>query len=353
MSGSSTPDLTSVAEVGIDFGGFKNIDLFSQGIYQLRVRATTECSKRQCPPSTFETVRQGRAPPPPTDGSFLPAHVLEESGDFCLPSFRVRFCDEEVRLTTTARFRAELSVDSNPRLRGADDGCAVPLEPVLLEVRLMHARSNSVFDAAGDAAAQSRASFKQYAQQTLRLQLPLRGATAFFPITFDEWHFCFAPLLVHAAVVGPPKLLLPESPRNPPSPRGRASLLPARSSRATAPPPPLLVPPAPGRAASSFLRRRAARQQLAAGSPQAALAQLLALAQSAPQPLLAGELRASAAVMCAPLPTRQPPRQRPPRATLAQRPSQRSSPPHRPGPSRLTALALRRAAPAGGARSRR
>ena len=63
MSGSSTPDLTSVAEVGIDFGGFKNIDLFSQGIYQLRVRATTECSKRQCPPSTFETVRQGRAPP--------------------------------------------------------------------------------------------------------------------------------------------------------------------------------------------------------------------------------------------------------------------------------------------------
>ena len=100
----------------------------------------------------------------------------------------------------TARFRAELSVDSNPRLRGADDGCAVPLERVLLEVRLMHARSNSVFDAAGDAAAQSRASFKQYAQQTLRLQLPLRGATAFFPITFDEWHFCFAPLLVQYAL---------------------------------------------------------------------------------------------------------------------------------------------------------
>jgi len=72
----------------------------------------------------------------------------------------------------------------------------------------MHARSSTNLDASADAATQSRALFTQVSIQTLRLRVPVRGATAFFPVTFDEWHFCYAPMLVHAAVVGS-KLLSP------------------------------------------------------------------------------------------------------------------------------------------------
>ena len=49
--------------------------------------------------------------------------------------------------------------------------------------------------------AQSLEQFSVVATQTLRVELPLRGGASFFPLTFDDWHFCFAPLVVHAALL--------------------------------------------------------------------------------------------------------------------------------------------------------
>ena len=75
------------------------------------------------------------------------------------------------------------------------------MEAVLLEFRLMHARSTTAFDAEADVEAQSLEQFSVVATQTLRVELPLRGGASFFPLTFDDWHFCFAPLVVHAALL--------------------------------------------------------------------------------------------------------------------------------------------------------
>ena len=37
--------------------------------------------------------------------------------------------------------------------------------------------------------------------QTLKVQLPLGGCSAFFPVTFADWHFSFLPLILHAALL--------------------------------------------------------------------------------------------------------------------------------------------------------
>lgn len=334
---SKGPELAAATEIAITFGGFKNIDLFSQGIYQVRLRATNERSKRPCLPFTFD---EGTAsmPPPPSDGSYLPAHTLNDTSEFCMPAFRVRYCEQEVQMSTVVRLRTDLMVEAIQSVRagrtadaplglsalehaGAGDLQPV-LEPVLLEVRLLHARSSTVLDAAADAAKQSRTHFKPVAVQTLRLCVPVRGGSAFFPVTFDEWHFCYAPLLVHAAVVGS-KLVSPPRPARARAAVARASVAPApmspsklvsrlwgsaasvrrsdggRGGRDTAgggePARPLLEEWAdrPG-----WFKRGSAQAAAAAAAaaPNAALAQLLGLALSPPAEPVLRVARANAAV---------------------------------------------------------
>ena len=66
--------VTAVAECAIQLSGFKNVDLFSQGIYQVRVRAYADHSGRAGVPFAITEL-----PLPPLPGSvnaeqLLPAH---------------------------------------------------------------------------------------------------------------------------------------------------------------------------------------------------------------------------------------------------------------------------------------
>ena len=214
--------VTAFAELALQFTGFRNVDLFSQGIYQIRARAHGARSGRAAVPfATSKAAADASVAAGSTANrdEVLPAHILDGSGDFCSPAFRVRYCDEEVILRTLGRLRIELSLDpaaADAADAGADAGADADaadaaaaaacgsggqMEAVLLEFRLMHARSTTAFDAEADVEAQSLEQFSVVATQTLRVELPLRGGASFFPLTFDDWHFCFAPLVVHAALL--------------------------------------------------------------------------------------------------------------------------------------------------------
>ena len=192
-------EVTAVAEVALQFAGFKNVDLFTQGIYQVRASARGERSGRTAMPVSLAEL--GSKDQPMTTANreaLLPALVLERTDEVCTQSFRVRYCEEEVLLRSLCRLRVELSMGT-PELR---DMLAPPpgryeCEPIEIELRRMHASSKTVFDAKGDVEEQSLKHFSAVATQKLRLRLPMRGGSCFFPLTFDEWHFCYAPLLVH------------------------------------------------------------------------------------------------------------------------------------------------------------
>ena len=61
--------VTAVAELGVQLTGFKNIDLFSQGIYQLRLHAKAVNSGRAAVPFAFAA-----SPPPPAES--LPSTLI-------------------------------------------------------------------------------------------------------------------------------------------------------------------------------------------------------------------------------------------------------------------------------------
>lgn len=201
-AGADAAEVTAIVELAVQFTGFKNIDLFSQGIYQLRVHAQAAGSKRQGVPFAFATSAAPVADSLPSalisTTSLLPATILDGRGEFCTPAFRIRYCDEEVLSRVVARFRMELTT----KLRTGDDGLGgLECEDVILTIRLCHARSTTALNEDGDAEMQSLKLFSAVATQTLRVQTPTPGVTAFFPVTFDDWHFCFAPLLLHSSVL--------------------------------------------------------------------------------------------------------------------------------------------------------
>ena len=169
----------SNSELAVQFCGFRNVDLFSQGIYQLRVTALCSSSQRKLTPS--EALEEAV----PTQREFLlPAHILAATDEYCTPSFRVRYCEEELPLRTLVRLKAANLADG---------------EDVVLIIKLMHAKSTTVFDMTQGESVEdlSARHFNVAATQRIRLTMPLPTVSAFYPITFSDWHFSFSPLLLH------------------------------------------------------------------------------------------------------------------------------------------------------------
>ena len=146
-----------MAECAVQLSGFKNVDLFSQGVYQVRVRAYADRSGRAAVPFALTELPlpplpgsvnseqllpahlvgrersccpERRSSPPPDSHGWLwvaearasasanergalrsctsQAHIQDGTGDACTHAFRVRYCDEEVAMRLLARFRVEL-----------------------------------------------------------------------------------------------------------------------------------------------------------------------------------------------------------------------------------------------------
>ena len=236
-------EVVAGVELALQFVGFKNIDLFSQGIYQLRVSAHGAHSGRQGAPfALLEAPSEANTNVPDVVASkeaLLPAHILDATGEFCTPSFRVRFCEEEVMLRTMVRMRLDLSfldVDLGKELvpltdatGGGGGGGGGGIEHVAVTVKLMHARSTTTFDPGDDFARVEQESLKHFtvaATQTILIAMPLAAVSALYPITFSDWHFCYLPMLIHASPItckllrAPPLLASPRRAplRKPPPP---------------------------------------------------------------------------------------------------------------------------------------
>ena len=164
-------EVAAGVEVALQFAGFKNVDLFSQGIYQLRVSAHGARSGRAAVPfAVLEAPAEasGAVPSGLKDREpLLPAHILDATGEFCTCAFRVRYMEEEILLRSIARLRADLSFlppeAEEPGGGGGRGGAGSGIEELVISIKLMHARSTTTFEA-GDAAdaveAQSLAKFK-------------------------------------------------------------------------------------------------------------------------------------------------------------------------------------------------
>ena len=193
------------AELALQFCGFRNVDLYSQGIYQLRVSVAGRSSGR--PATPFAILDAKVSANHPKERQFhLPAHILDATQEFCTPAFRVRYCEEELLLKSLVRLRIDLDAVASTRAEGdkglmhdyGDEGAAV--EELAITIKLMHAKSTTAMEVGGENTVESLSlrHFNVAATQTLIVRLPLPTISAFYPVTFADWHFCYVPLMLHA-----------------------------------------------------------------------------------------------------------------------------------------------------------
>mmetsp|Transcript_110309 Transcript_110309/g.172498 ORF Transcript_110309/g.172498 Transcript_110309/m.172498 type:complete len:752 (-) Transcript_110309:227-2482(-) len=184
--------LRTVVEVALHFEGFRNVDLFHQGLYHLRSRIHREDGDARftavpyaC--STCPAVIEKSKPSRTDHHNLIPGHINEESGTFSTRSFLVRYCEEEVELNDCCQFRIE--VDESELNK-----------PIVLEVDLMFADLSQQGGVSEDPDVEST-EFKSVSTQKFCIHGSVHGLHEFVPIVFGEFHFCLTNLVVHTVLL--------------------------------------------------------------------------------------------------------------------------------------------------------
>lgn len=250
--------LQAVSEVALHFGGFRNVDLFYQGIYQLRCRVfeeTDDGTEVNAVPHAFLPEVPGRG----AAEAVLPAAVLGDEAVFRTKSVLIRYCEERADLNDVVFFRVERAAGKDPPLKAE-------VQLLFAEAPSMHqAAAAAAFKAAvegtsslgtptspsgavtpcsplGDSPGRSpgrghprspvgqackppgEKDFITVSSQRLRLNNVMQGIHAFCPLSFDEMHFCRVEFMAHSALLDFRLRIRPEAPLPQPGAPRRAGL---------------------------------------------------------------------------------------------------------------------------------
>eukprot|EP00658_Telonema_sp_P-2_P013989 TRINITY_DN15303_c0_g1_i5.p1 TRINITY_DN15303_c0_g1~~TRINITY_DN15303_c0_g1_i5.p1 ORF type:complete len:234 (-),score=54.59 TRINITY_DN15303_c0_g1_i5:61-762(-) len=170
-----------VFEIMVTFAGFKNVDLFHQGLYYIKCTIHTENSKIHALPLMTNV---GTSEPGENSARNRPAHIIDQENAFCTQTFLIRYCEEEVELNDVAHFRLEIDAAKLGR-----DGPSY--DPVIIDLDLMYSSHKKTEKAPGPV------EFSSVAKHTFRCNRIGDALYQFCPVTFDEFHFCLVDVAVH------------------------------------------------------------------------------------------------------------------------------------------------------------
>jgi len=183
--------LRAIVECAVQVDTFRNIDLFQQGMYLVRVEVAQEISGQtyQAQPYDLKFLTFNKE-------TVLDSHHVSQafiddpSSAYYSNSFLVKYCDEEVHIGDLCLFRAEVVL-------GPHFHC-YPLE---VTVRLMHLE-----DSAGNSDRYrwmeiSPGDFGEISKATLTVNNPCLGVHEFYPVLFDEMHFSTLDVVLHTVLL--------------------------------------------------------------------------------------------------------------------------------------------------------
>eukprot|EP00743_Colponemidia_sp_Colp-15_P005523 GILK01005940.1.p1 GENE.GILK01005940.1~~GILK01005940.1.p1 ORF type:complete len:790 (+),score=102.98 GILK01005940.1:173-2542(+) len=190
--------LRAILEVVLHFESFRNIDLFHQGLYQIRVRINHEQDGQTVPavPYThFSATPEGKTRRlRPDQHCLIPAHIIDDKYTFTTRSFVIRYCEEEVELNDAGHFRMELDITRN-----------YTSQPLVLEAELMFAdmgiKSGREKQTTAIPEVGENTEFKSVSKQIYKLHTVTNGLHEFVPMVFDEYHFCVANMMIHTVLL--------------------------------------------------------------------------------------------------------------------------------------------------------
>ncbi|CAD8093265.1 unnamed protein product [Paramecium sonneborni] len=199
--------LRSVVEIVTHVESFRNVDLYYQGVYFLRITihndAPQDINKIYAHPhdpcesyKTYPQEAQQNVNPPKYYEThiFRPASIVTSNSAFYTKAFFIKFCEEEIELNDICNFRIEF--DAGPKKE----------QSLIMQVDLMFFDClNSQKDQPKQEPLYTKQDKEDYAipdgkiQATAKFKIKnvLQPNHQFVPIIFEEQNFCQANMVVH------------------------------------------------------------------------------------------------------------------------------------------------------------
>jgi hypothetical protein len=134
-----------------------------------------------------------------------PGYIEDTSYTFTSRTFYIKYCDEDVKLSDIAVFRAEIEISKD-----------FVYQSMTMECKLMYSDMGSVINSENVLKFyddNNPPQFEVVASSSATLNKPVLGLSQFLPLNFDEQHFCVVNLSVHTLMVDfrfrPAKLMTP------------------------------------------------------------------------------------------------------------------------------------------------
>lgn len=208
------PSTTAVAilDIIVQIHNFRNIDLYARGLYYVRINLNSSIGNQAIPYKFYSngtnasTVR-GQKISLPSGGEYLkPASILADERSFQSRVFAIRYRDESVALAERAQFRLALPISEERLLnddKGGRDTAAsinINVELLVADFKSRESKSTKVLELVETIPADPV--FVPAAKQTIAASLnAVYGVNEYYPITFDDTHFCEMGLTIHASIV--------------------------------------------------------------------------------------------------------------------------------------------------------
>ena len=199
--------LRAILECAVHIDLFRNIDLFQQGLYQLRISVHQTLDRQKFPaqPYDLQILDQQRNRKSTFDShNVTHSCLLDRELEYCSNAFLVKYCDEEVRIGDICVFRAEIYAGAQHFNSGLN-----------VEARLMFYKTSGSMPMERyrnmDVQIEE---FEEVSRAKVTVRNPSLGVHQYCPLLFDEMHFCAANIIVHTALLDyrfrPSPLLTPE-----------------------------------------------------------------------------------------------------------------------------------------------
>eukprot|EP01016_Furgasonia_blochmanni_P032969 TRINITY_DN3411_c0_g2_i1.p1 TRINITY_DN3411_c0_g2~~TRINITY_DN3411_c0_g2_i1.p1 ORF type:complete len:778 (-),score=192.07 TRINITY_DN3411_c0_g2_i1:19-2352(-) len=202
--------LRAVVDFNVHIESFRNIDLYSYGLYFLKfnIYYLDQAQKKisahpYCLTEAFKTqdVNARKATRPLDSSIFSPAKIVDPTSSFYTKTFLVKLQEEEIDLNDICFFRAE--IDYHPNFLATE---------FFLEAELLFAEVGGPNSLYGNTAAaddkpkentitNNQVEFKTLGAFKARLYNFAKGIHEYFPIIFDEQNYSVINTMLHSVVV--------------------------------------------------------------------------------------------------------------------------------------------------------
>lgn len=206
-------------DVVVHLHRFRNVDLFSRGIYMIRVSAESKSSQQTgipysyySKPSTQSTFVRNQEIPCGHAKTLPTAQIVNETSEFSTRAFVIKYRDERLELNEGVQFQLLIEAkaeggDGDARRLVFENGEPINIKLELLMAELEKPSEEGATSFRGSTVAQEKPSatptFARIASQTLCVVCDAASQQlhAYFPATFSAMHFCQLDLTVHVALI--------------------------------------------------------------------------------------------------------------------------------------------------------